>query len=233
MAESELDAPRATLVVRPSSRIGHRERDEHKWDVMADELVELIAEHLVPGTLESPWLSRPLSEVSSYYSESSVGAAHWLQLSKALARRAQRCGWEVRLRKAKRSRDETAACCRVLECHHNAGYDCGHGRRSNARDDHSLSTLLHSRSCAMNCIRAARGSQAPGLKELWRSTASTQPCNSYEPTHTPCGLLRCRERGMRFRVTHASALTHTDDCCSHRCIQTASTLRWRRRQWWS
>lgn len=95
--------------------------DDKNWDTMADELVELVASYLVPGTLESPWLSLPLGKVSDYYAEESVGAAHWLQLSKALARRAQR--WQISLRHARRCRDETRACCRVLECRNEAAYD--------------------------------------------------------------------------------------------------------------
>ena len=77
-------------------------------------LVELVACHLVPGgAAGSPWLSRPLGQVPSYYAESSVGAAHWCQLSKALTRRSQYL--EV-LRNNRRHHRETQACCRVLEC---------------------------------------------------------------------------------------------------------------------
>jgi hypothetical protein len=84
--------------------------DQEIWDQMADELVECIAAYLVPGSLESPWLSRPLSDVSSYYAQSSIGAAHWMQLSKALFRRGQRNKWELSLQRNRRCRIETTAC---------------------------------------------------------------------------------------------------------------------------
>lgn len=57
-----------------------------------------------------------------HYAESSVGAAHWVQLSKALNRRSQ---WLEELQKNRRHHQETAACCRVLECKGDeAEYDC-------------------------------------------------------------------------------------------------------------
>ena len=99
--------------------------ENDKWDRMADELVELVAAYIEPGTLEpSPWLSRPLREVSAYYAQQSRGAAHWMCLSKALFRRAQRCEWQAEVRRNRQSRIETAACCRILECHNEAHYDC-------------------------------------------------------------------------------------------------------------
>ena len=97
----------ATLV---STREGTK--DQEIWDQMADELVECIAAYLVPGSLESPWLSRPLSDVSSYYAQASIGAAHMMQLSKALFRRGQRNKWELSLQRNRRCRIETTACCR-------------------------------------------------------------------------------------------------------------------------
>jgi hypothetical protein len=98
--------------------------DQEIWDQMADELVECIAAYLVPGSLESPWLSRPLSDVSSYYAQSSIGAAHWMQLSKALFRRGQRNKWELSLQRNRRCRIETTACCRIFECQRAGQYDC-------------------------------------------------------------------------------------------------------------
>ena len=83
--------------------------------------VELIAEHLIPVASESPWLSRPLSQAHNYYAESSIGAAHWVQLSKALTRRGQ---WLEALERNRRSHRETGACCRLLAAHDEAVYDC-------------------------------------------------------------------------------------------------------------
>jgi hypothetical protein len=87
---------------------------------MAEELVELVAQYLVPGCEANPWLSRPLSQVPAHYAEKSVGAAHWVQLSKALTRRGQ---WLETLRRNRRSHHETAACCRVINSHDEAAYD--------------------------------------------------------------------------------------------------------------
>lgn len=109
----------ATLV---STREGTK--DQEIWDQMADELVECIAAYLVPGSLESPWLSRPLSDVSSYYAQTSIGAAHMMQLSKALFRRGQRNKWELSLQRNRRCRIETTACCRILESQSAGQYDC-------------------------------------------------------------------------------------------------------------
>ena len=92
----------ATLV---STREGTK--DQEIWDQMADELVECIAAYLVPD-----------------YAQASIGAAHMMQLSKALFRRGQRNKWELSLQRNRRCRIETTACCRVLECQSAGQYDC-------------------------------------------------------------------------------------------------------------
>jgi len=90
-----------------------QQRENALWDAMADELVDLISQHLDPVTLApSPWLSRPLSQILSQVRENSVGAAHWVMLNKALTRRGE---WLDALRRNRRSHRETAACCRILE----------------------------------------------------------------------------------------------------------------------
>ena len=116
------------LHLEPVERFKRKDDDQNQllWDAMAEELVELIANHLDPGCkTESPWLSVPLSNVPTYYADSSVGAAHWNQLSKALSRRGQ---WVDTLRKNRRDHDETTACCRLLNAFDEQEYDCASHR---------------------------------------------------------------------------------------------------------
>jgi len=88
------------------------------WDAMAEELVELIAVHLIP---ESPFLSRPLTPPpKGTFAHSSVGAAHWVQLCRALVNSA---AFRESLARNRRHHFETAACCRVLESRDPDEYD--------------------------------------------------------------------------------------------------------------
>lgn len=88
------------------------------WDAMAEELVELIAVHLIP---ESPYLSRPLTPPPKRtFADSSVGAAHWVQLCRALVNSA---AFRDSLARNRRHHFETAACCRVLESRDPDAYD--------------------------------------------------------------------------------------------------------------
>ena len=79
------------------------------WDAMAEELVALVAGFLDPNN------SRPLSrqDYNGEYATSSVGAAHWCQLSRSMASSAP---WSTSLLQRNRQKHhETARCCRVLD----------------------------------------------------------------------------------------------------------------------
>lgn len=83
------------------------------WDLIADDLVGLIAHCLTPA--------RPLVSGDKHvYAETSIGAAHWMQLSASVRARAP---WHATLQENRRSHHETAACCRVIESRDEAVYD--------------------------------------------------------------------------------------------------------------
>mmetsp|Transcript_11662 Transcript_11662/g.23768 ORF Transcript_11662/g.23768 Transcript_11662/m.23768 type:complete len:202 (+) Transcript_11662:15-620(+) len=97
---------------------------ERLWDTMADELVSLIACYLSPTAAGSPSLSTPplgLPEAKTHWVESSIGAAHWVQLSRALMQSTP--SWCSELSSSRRSHLETAACCRVIDSHNEENYD--------------------------------------------------------------------------------------------------------------
>ena len=76
---------------KPSEMDPQRTSDaEGLWDAMAAELVELIALYLSPMAAADVWLSQPLAlpAAKTHWAESSVGAAHWVQLSQALTKQA-------------------------------------------------------------------------------------------------------------------------------------------------
>ena len=129
--------------------------DDSLWDTMADDLVELIAEHLKVSTLQRPWVSRPLSQVPAHYVESSVGAAHFVQLSKALGRRSQ---WLEQLQRNQRSYRETLSCCRVIDSQ-NEDYDWPLAalrlRASGMANDKKASTLSHALPLSRSTLRTA------------------------------------------------------------------------------
>ena len=79
------------------------------WEAMAEELVHLVAGYLDPSH------SRPLSHADyrGEYASSSVGAAHWCQLSRTLSTSAPWSG--TALQRNRRCHHETSRCCRVLE----------------------------------------------------------------------------------------------------------------------
>ena len=89
------------------------------FDALALELVEIIARHISP--LES--IPRPFTRLtrSTEYKESAIGAAHWIQLSRALYKTTP--VFKQTLAMAKRAHYESAACCRVLDCHEKASPD--------------------------------------------------------------------------------------------------------------
>ena len=92
--------------------------EEGLWDLMAEDLVGLIVHCLTPAT---PYLSRPLVSGDRYmYAESSVGAAHFMQLSASVRARAP---WHATLQENRRSHHEAAACCRVIESRDEDVYD--------------------------------------------------------------------------------------------------------------
>ena len=109
---------------------------ETLWETMAEELVSLIACYLSPIVPGSPslspspgyqpaaWQSPPLLALpaaKTHWAESSVGAAHWVQLSRAL--RAAVPTWCAELSSSRRNHFETAACCRVIDSQDESSYD--------------------------------------------------------------------------------------------------------------
>ena len=109
---------------------------ETLWETMAEELVSLIACYLSPIVSGSPslspspgyhpaaWQSPPplaLPAAKTHWAESSVGAAHWVQLSRAL--RAAVPTWCAELSSSRRNHFETAACCRVIDSQDESSYD--------------------------------------------------------------------------------------------------------------
>ena len=109
---------------------------ETLWETMAEELVSLIACYLSPIVSGSPslspspgyhpaaWQSPPplaLPAAKTHWAESSVGAAHWVQLSRAL--RAAVPTWCAELSSSRRNHFETAACCRVIDSQNESSYD--------------------------------------------------------------------------------------------------------------
>ena len=109
---------------------------ETLWETMAEELVSLIACYLSPIAPGSPslssspgyhpaaWLACPplsLPAAKTHWAESSIGAAHWVQLSRAL--RAAVPTWCAELSTSRRSHLETAACCRVIDSQNEEAYD--------------------------------------------------------------------------------------------------------------
>jgi len=94
------------------------------WETIADELVALIADYLEPSTHGNEWssrLERPLKGLKGHYAVDSIGAAHWVQLSRALW--SSSTTWRRRLTLNHRAHVETMACCRVLEARDEATYD--------------------------------------------------------------------------------------------------------------
>ena len=86
------------------------------WETMADEIQGLVKEMLTPRTYH------PMNNsvtVRSHYIQSSIAAAHWLQLCKTFLLEAH--PWRQRLSHHRRCHLETAACCRVLEIRTTSG----------------------------------------------------------------------------------------------------------------
>ena len=86
---------------------------ETLWDTMAEDLVSLIACYLSPIEAGSPWLSLGLPAAKTHWAAKSIGAAHWVQLSRALSDAVPT--WCAELSCSRRSHLETAACCRVID----------------------------------------------------------------------------------------------------------------------
>ena len=198
------------------------------WDTMADELVEYIGTFLVPGVHESPWLSRPLSEVASYIADRSVGAAHWCQLSKALHRRSSRDRqWLETLRRNRRSHHENAACCRVLGCHDESIYDCAPPHRLQPAPS------LRARLCRPRPVAAARraaaGAPSPGVVDA-RARPGRGPAvarDAHLPPHAATRLHRRRQGGAPYCQLLPVTVSYSTRCASptppspRRCAPTA------------
>ena len=124
------------------------------WEDMADELVELIACYLTPCPTESPWLSRPLATVKNVFAEESVGAAHWLKLSKALHAYAP---FRSKMQHYRRRHRETKSCSRVLESYDESQFDWPLMalRLRSAKADDGSSELSHSTPIARHTLRLA------------------------------------------------------------------------------
>ena len=106
--------------------------EETLWETMAEELVSLIAQCLSPIAPGSPWLSQAASgslgcrlsqlpAAKTHWAKSSIGAAHWVQLSRALGSAVPT--WCAELSSSRRSHFETAACCRVIDSQNTEAYD--------------------------------------------------------------------------------------------------------------
>jgi hypothetical protein len=150
---------------------------EGLWDAMAAELVELIALYLSPMAAADVWLSQPLAlpAAKTHWAESSVGAAHWVQLSQALTKQAP---WPTQcLPSNRRSHRETRACCRVIEARDVQAEDWPlQVLRLRACADEGGSLLSHATPIARHTLRLAYWAVAktvhPDRLQLGRDSAT-------------------------------------------------------------
>ena len=123
---SAINSSPSCELIHPSipMKLGLAPVGPHLWDAIADDLVSLIADHLEPHNPGSEYaqLEHPLKGLKGHYAADSVGAAHWVQLSRTIwTGSASR--WRHVLTLNHRAHVETAACCRVLEARDEATYD--------------------------------------------------------------------------------------------------------------
>ena len=130
------------------------------WDLMADELVGLIAEHLEPHAS----VPRPLPSPNAVphpspreFASSSRGAAHWVSLSKFLK---QSAPFKTALSRNRRSYRETLACERVLASHNEEVYDWPLEVLKLRGADDSSEALSHFAPFARSTLKAAYWSVA-------------------------------------------------------------------------
>lgn len=183
------------------------ENTPNLWEAMAEELVELIAAHLVP---ETPYISRPLMPPPKRtFADSSVGAAHWVQLCRALVNSA---AFRDSLARNRRHHFETAACCRVLENHNLDEYDWPLmvlKLRASKVGPQEAGQLSHTTPIARHTLRAA-------YREVAREVRATK--------------LECVAVAHGQSAELTMGLTHAILTC--RCTLTAwSSARWRCGQW--
>ena len=129
--------------------------EDRQWDSLAEELIGLIAGFLNP----TPWPSEPLIDSGKYqFAESSVGAAHWVQLSSSVSAMAP---WHSTLKNNRRSHMETVACCRVIESKDEGLYDWPlqvlrlRADKSQRPGSKSLSPALLGKPIARHTLRSA------------------------------------------------------------------------------
>ena len=79
---------------------------------IAEDLVACIAEWLTPNVNTGD------VQLANKYADASLGAAHWVQLSKSLASAMPVAAWSQKLIAYRRNHRETKECCRVLEALH-------------------------------------------------------------------------------------------------------------------
>ena len=133
------------------------------WDLMAEELVGLIAEHLEPHA-KTESVPRPLPSPTAVphpspreFANSSRGAAHWVSLSKFLK---QSAPFKTALSRNRRSYRETLACERVLASHNEDVYDWPLEVLKLRGADDSSEALSHFAPFARTTLKAAYWSVA-------------------------------------------------------------------------
>ena len=139
----------------------HGDGPPQLWDSMAEDLVSLIACYLKPphGAAMPTDGSCNLQSLRTHYMEGSVGAAHWVQLSRVLLEQAGR-PWRATLEHNRKCHHQTDECCRVLEIRDEADeYDWPLAvlrlRASKLNPENNASKLSHATPIAKNTLRAA------------------------------------------------------------------------------